>query len=629
MTDPQTHRRLGRTDGPGLPVPLIPRAVLYGSPYRSTPELSPDGTRIGYLAPVEGVLNVWIGPLDESSPARPVTTDRGKGIQMFGFCHDDRTLIYLQDHDGDENWRLYALDLETGETRCVTPAATQARLLAHTHRHPTTLLIALNKDNPKLHDVWGYDLRTGQLSLVEHNPGFASWLVDSDLSVRGGTTMSEDGGIVIHLRTDGTGGFRPWRELPTAEGAAGGDVLGFTRDGRLLLLTSYDSNAAKLISVDTDTGAEQVLAADAEVDITRVVLHPETLEPQAVVVTRDREEWTFLDPDFEAAFARMRATIDVDGELGIGRSVGDDGTWLVSVTPSDGPLRYYVHDRTTARTRLLFTVQPDLEHFRLARVEPYDIVSRDGLRVHGYVTFPPGVPRHDQPAVLYVHGGPWSRDFWTYNPDVQWLANRGYVCVQVNFRGSKGYGKAFCSAGDKEWAGRMHDDLVDALDYCVSEGWVDPERVAIMGSSYGGYAALVGAAFTPDLFCCAIDLCGPSNLLTLVESIPPYWRPMVAFMHAKIGDPVVERDLLWSRSPLCRINAIRIPVLIGHGANDPRVKQREAEQIVEALRARGVPHEYLLFPDEGHGLVDPMNRERFYAAAERFLAEHLGGRAEG
>ena len=629
MVNGDEEHRPGRTNEHHEAVPLIPRAVLYGNPYRSTPELSPDGTRIGYLAPTDGVLNVWVGPLDGSGPALPVTADRGAGIPAFGFCHDDRTLIYLQDSEGDENWRLYRLNLETGDTRCITPEAVQAKLLAHNHRYPTKLLIGLNKDNPELHDVYQCDLASGELTLVERNPGFTSWLVDSTLTVRGATTMTEDGGAVIHLRADSTREFLPWRELPASEGVAGADVLGFTRDGRsLLLLSSYDSEAARLISVEIATGAERVLAEDPQFDITRVELHPETLEPQAVVFAKDREEWVFIDPDFEAAFAQVRSTLDVDGEVGIGRSVRDGRTWLVSVMPSDGPMRYYVHDRTTGRSRLLFSVQPALEDYELARVEPYEFLTRDRLRVHGYVTFPPGGPRRDRAAVLYVHGGPWSRDFWSYNPDVQWLANRGYVCVQVNFRGSKGYGKAFCGAGDKEWGRRMQDDLVDAVAYCVSQGWIDPSRVAIMGSSYGGYAALAGAAFTPDLFRCAIDLCGPSNLLTLLESIPPYWKPMIAFMRAKVGDPVLERDLLLSRSPLSRVDAIRIPVLIAHGANDPRVKQAEAEQIVEALRTKGVPHEYLLFSDEGHGLVHPRNREQFYAAAERFLAEHLGGRAQ-
>jgi len=261
-------------------------------------------------------------------------------------------------------------------------------------------------------------------------------------------------------------------------------------------------------------------------------------------------------------------------------------------------------------------------------MEPFQFTARDGLVIHGYLTFPPGAPRRGLPAVLNVHGGPQVRDEWGLDPRAQWFANRGYLCIQVNYRGSTGYGKAFVTAGDREWGGKMHDDLVDAVGYVTGEGWADPARVAIFGGSYGGYAALVGATFTPEVFRCAIDLCGPSNLKTLIETIPPYWAPGVARFHRRVGDPAKDAEFMWSRSPLSRVRAIRIPLLIAQGANDPRVKQDESEQIVAALREAGIEHEYMLFEDEGHGLAKPENRLRFYAAAERFLAHHLGGRAE-
>jgi dipeptidyl aminopeptidase/acylaminoacyl peptidase len=244
------------------------------------------------------------------------------------------------------------------------------------------------------------------------------------------------------------------------------------------------------------------------------------------------------------------------------------------------------------------------------------------------VTFPPGLGRTGLPAVVDVHGGPQVRDTWGYNPEAQWLANRGYLCIQVNYRGSTGYGKAFVAAGDREWGGKMHDDLVDAVEYAVSQGWADRSKVAIYGGSYGGYAALVGAAFTPDVFCCAVDVVGPSNLKTLLETVPPYWAPMIAQLYRRVGNPETDAEFLWSRSPLSRARDIRIPLLIAQGANDPRVKQAESEQIVAALTEAGIDHEYMLFPDEGHGFAKPENRIRFYTAAERFLAKYLGGRYE-
>ena len=261
-------------------------------------------------------------------------------------------------------------------------------------------------------------------------------------------------------------------------------------------------------------------------------------------------------------------------------------------------------------------------------MEPVTFTARDGLTIHGYATFPPGVPRTGLPMVLLVHGGPWARDSWSFDAEAQWLANRGYLAVQVNFRGSTGYGKAFVNAGNREWGGKMQDDLTDAVGYVLGQGWADPARVAIFGGSYGGYASLAGAAFTPDLFCCAVDIVGPSNLKTLIETIPPYWAPMIAQFHTRVGDPDKDAEFLWSRSPLARARDIRIPLLIAQGANDPRVKQAESEQIVTALTEAGIEHEYMLFPDEGHGFAKPENRLRFYAAAERFLARYLGGRAE-
>jgi dipeptidyl aminopeptidase/acylaminoacyl peptidase len=609
-------------------VPLIPRDVLFGNPERVSPALSPDGRRLGFIAPVDGVLNVWVGPADAPGEARPVTDDRGRGIRLFAFCHDDRTLLYLQDTDGDEDWRLYALDLEAGgDARLVTPGeGVHAVLLGHNRWNPTTVLVGLNADNPQLHDVYRLDLGSGSLDKVEANPGFAGWIVDSDLQIRGGVAMTEDGGAVVQLR-QADGSYSPWL-MVAPEDVATTDVLGYTRDGSaLLMLSSVDANTARLVRLDLASGAESVLAEDPVYDVSGVVLHPETLEPQSVVFAKERDEWWHLDQDFGHEVDALRARLR--GDVGISRSVRDDRRWLVTDMPSDGAVHYHVLDRDTGELTFLFAHKPALDDYELAPMEPFSYTARDGLQIHGYVTFPPGVERHDLPALLDVHGGPWARDDWGYDPEAQWMANRGYVCIQVNFRGSTGYGKAFGNAGDKQWGRAMHTDLLDAVDHVVARGWVDRSRVAVYGGSYGGYAALAGAAFSPDVFRCAVDIVGPSNLLTLLASVPEYWKPQIAFMHTKVGDPETERDMLWERSPLSRVDDIRIPVLVAQGRNDPRVKVTEAEQIVGALREKGIDHEYLLFEDEGHGLARPENRERFYAAAERFLATHLGGRSEG
>lgn len=608
-------------------VPLIPRDVLFGNPERMAAALSPDGTLLGFVAPEEGVLNVWVGPADDPDAAKPVTHDRGRGVRTFAFCHDDRTLVYLQDTDGDEDWRLYALDLGSAEARLVTPGeGVHAMILGHNRWNRTTMLVGLNADDPALHDVYRFDLDTGAFDKVETNPGYAGWLVDSDLSIRGGVTMDADGGAVVHLRDPESGTDAPWLQIAPEDVATTG-VYGFSRDGSsMFLLSSVGVNASRLLRVDLATGSETVLAQDAAYDVADVLSDPDTLEPQSVAFLKEREEWVHLDPEFGAEVDALRDRLR--GEVGISRAERSDRRWLVTDTPSDGPVHYHIYDRDSGDLTFLFAHKPALDSYELAVMEPFTLTARDGLELHGYVTLPPGTDAHGLPAVVTVHGGPWARDTWGYDPEAQWLANRGYACVQVNFRGSTGYGKAFGNAGDKQWGRTMHTDLLDAVDHLVGLGWIDRDRVGVYGGSYGGYAALVGAAFTPDVFRCAVDMVGPSNLLTLLASVPEYWKPQIAFMYAKVGNPETEHDLLWERSPLSRVDDIAIPVLVAQGKNDPRVKVAEAEQIVDALAEKGIDHEYLLFEDEGHGLAKPENRERFYAAVERFLAQHLGGRQQ-
>jgi dipeptidyl aminopeptidase/acylaminoacyl peptidase len=613
-------------------VDLIPRQTLFGNPERVSPHISPDGTRLAWIAPHEGVLNVWTAPASAGAgvdweAAKVVTDDADRGIRQFAWAHDGRHLLYLQDTGGDENWRLHDVDLETMQRRDLTPFdGVQARLLAMEPKFPTEILIALNRDNPELHDVYRLDLVTGELVKEVENPGFIGWVADPHLVVRGSVAPRPDGSVVLMVRDSADD---DWRELLTvgAEDAVTTGPIEFSDDGgSLLALSSVGANTGRLVRIDLATGEQQVLAEDPEADVSDVRIHPDTREPQIVTFQKDRSQYLVLDPSVAGDLEAIRALHPGDPVF---TSADDaDATWLVAFTNDSGPIQYFTYDRASKTGRFLFENRPELSRYRLASMEPFSFTARDGLTVHGYVTFPPEGGRAGLPAVLDVHGGPWARDNWGFNPEAQWLANRGYLCVQVNFRGSTGYGKAFINAGDREWGGRMHDDLVDAVGFITGQGWADPARVAIYGGSYGGYAALVGASFTPDLFSCAVDIVGPSNLKTLIETIPPYWAPLIAQYHRRVGDPATDADFLWSRSPLSRVHDIRIPLLIAQGANDPRVKRAESEQIVAALREAGIEHEYLLFPDEGHGFAKPENRLRFYAAAEKFLARHLGGRSE-
>jgi dipeptidyl aminopeptidase/acylaminoacyl peptidase len=610
---------------------LIPRQVLFGNPERTSPRLSRDGNRLAWTAPHEGVLNVWVAPMTAAGvdwdAAQVVTEDTDRGIRAFGWAHDDRHLLYVQDTAGDENWRLYDVDLDTMQRRDLTPFdGVQARIVAADRKFPTQILIGLNRRDRKLHDVYRLDLVTGELTLEVPNPGWVGWVADAHLVVRAALQPQPDAGYIVQVR-DGQGA--DWRPLLTVGGddAPGAHLIAFSEDGgSLFAITSVGADTARLVRIDVATGAMQVLAEDPEADVGGVRVHPDTRRPEIAICRKDRAEYLVLDETVAADLTAIRALHPGDPVF----HGADDAnaTWLVGFTNDTGPVPFYAYDRAARKGRFLFEHQPELSRYQLAPMEPFRFTARDGLVIHGYLTFPPGADRRGLPTVLYVHGGPQARDVWGFDSRAQWMANRGYLCVQVNYRGSAGYGKAFVTAGDREWGGKMHDDLVDAVAHVTGEGWADAARVAIVGGSYGGYAALVGAAFTPDVFCCAVDLCGPSNLKTLIETIPPYWAPVVARFYRRVGNPAKDAEFMWSRSPLSRVSDIRIPLLIGQGANDPRVKQAEAEQIVAALKQAGIEYEYMLFPDEGHGLAKPENRLRFYAAVERFLARHLGGRAE-
>ncbi|MCU1493035.1 MAG: family peptidase [Acidimicrobiaceae bacterium] len=630
-------------------VELIPRTVLFGNPERLGPRLSPDGKQLAWLAPAEGVLNVWVAPAaDEQTvapvggvaeasheatsavdwaAARVVTDDHDRGVRTFTWAHDGRHILYLQDRGGDENWRLYDVDLPTMARRDLTPFDNvQVQLIAVDKRFPTDVLVGINLDNPELHDVYHLDLVSGQVRKTVTNPGFVGWLADAEMEVRAAVAPQPDGGFVLMVRDEPAQDWRPLMTVSDEDALTTGPVSFSVEGSSLLALSSVGSETAHLVRINLADGTTEELAADPAADITDIRLDPDTWEPQMATVLKDRAELIVLDPALTEDLEVVRSLHPGDPSIGGGDD--RDASWLVAFNQDAGPISYFAYERGSRRGRFLFDHQPALSRYTLASMEPFSFQSRDGLTIHGYLTFPPGLERTELPTVLFVHGGPWARDAWGYDPNAQWLANRGYLCLQVNFRGSTGYGKSFVNAGNKEWGGRMHDDLVDARSFVVDQGWADALRIGICGGSYGGYAALVGASFTPDLFRCAVDIVGPSNLITLIESIPPYWAPEIEIFHRRVGNPETEKDFLWSRSPLSRVRDIRIPLLIAQGANDPRVKQAEAEQIVAALREAGVEHEYLLFPDEGHGFAKPENRLRFYAAAEAFLARHLGGRIE-
>jgi dipeptidyl aminopeptidase/acylaminoacyl peptidase len=606
--------------------PLIPRTVLFGNPEKVSPQLSPDGRHLAYIAPdKKNVLQVWLRTVGKDDD-RPLTADKKRGIRTYLWAFDGRHLLYEQDTDGDENFHVHAVNVKTVEDRDLTPFKGVRAIIVDVDRvAPREILVGLNKKDKRKFDVYRIALDGGEPRFDTDNPGnVVGWTADAMFQVRAANARTPDGGADLLVR-DATD--KPWRKVrhwgPEEEGHA---VL-FSEDGKsLYVLGNHDANAIRLLKLDVASGKEEVMASDTEYDVAGVLAHPTKRTVQAVSFNKDKVTWKVLDPDVApdfAALAKLRA-----GEFKVVSRDLADKTWLVAYVTDNGPVYYYAYDRGTKAGKFLFSHQPKLEGLALAPMRPISFKARDGLTVHGYLTTPVGVPAKGLPTVLLVHGGPWARDSWGYSPMVQWLANRGYAVLQVNYRGSTGYGKKFLNAGNREWAGKMHDDLLDAVTWAVKKGVADPKKVAIMGGSYGGYATLVGLAFSPDVFACGVDIVGPSNLVSLLKTIPPYWGPMKALFTTRVGDLEKEEAFLKERSPLFRVDRIKAPLLIGQGANDPRVKQAESDQIYEALKKAGRDVQYVIYADEGHGFARPENRLHFYAIAEAFLARYLGGRAE-
>ncbi len=646
---------------------FIARDVLLGNPDKAMARISPDGKRMSYLAPVDGVLNVWVGPVDDPAAAKPVTEDKKRGVRIYFWAYTNKHIIYLQDTGGDENWHVYVTDLESGETKNLTPMeGVRAQIDEVSHLHPTEIMVGLNNRDPRLHDIHKLNIETGELTLVQENPGFLAFKLDHNYEVRFGVLSTPDGGMEVFTpkaKPKGKGkgkGKKKGKNKKTEEVEAPTDPMaainenwesftkipmedslttfpiGFDKEATsLYMIDSRNRDTAAFVTLNLESGESKVVAEDPRADLQDLMIHPTEFTVEAAGFTYDRKHWTILDKTIEKDFAALKKVADGDFEV-TARTL-DDTQWIVAFVVDDGPVRYYRYNRTDGKTHFLFTNRSALEKLPMVPMHPEIIDSRDGLKLVNYLSLPPGSdedgdgrPDEPLPLVLNVHGGPWARVSWDYDPQHQWFANRGYAVLSVNFRGSTGFGKKFLNAGNKEWAKKMHDDLIDSVEWAVSEGIAIKDRVAIYGGSYGGYAALVGLTFTPEYFACGVDIVGPSNLITLLETIPPYWAPMIEQFTQRVGDHRTEegRALLKERSPLTHADKIQRPLLIAQGANDPRVKQAESDQIVDAMNAKKIPVTYVLYPDEGHGFARPENRISFYAVTEAFLEECLGGRSE-
>ena len=616
---------------------LISVEDLFSAPERTAATISPDGTRIAYLAPWQNRLNVWVQDVDDDATARCVTADETRSVYIYRWTDNPRWMLYMQDSGGDENWHVYRVDLENPDTPAVdlTPFPGTRASFELPKRLPGKAIVQINKRNPELFDVYELDIATGELTLRAENPGnVVTWLSgpSGDLFTN---TLTAEGDVEISYWDPATSTLRPVKVYDGSDYPLGIFPVTVTPDGKGIWLPSYEnSDRSRLVVVDVADGTETEIDSHPTFDVgnqmvlpSPFILCPRTGELIGVRYYGERQVIHPLDSNFAAVLDNLVKLSD--GDLA-SVSADDRGRrWVVSFTHDRDPWATYLYDHSTGESRLLFRPYARLNPDALAPMTPVTITSRDGLDLHAYLTLPVGIEPRDLPLVLLVHGGPWARDCWGFQPDVQLLANRGYAVLQVNFRGSTGYGKAFTKAAIGEFAGKMHDDLIDAVDWAVKQGYADRDKVAIYGGSYGGYAALVGVTFTPDVFAAAIDYVGISSLANFMRTLPNVARPFLATnWHAYVGDPndpAQEADML-ARSPITKVDQIRTPLLVIQGANDSRVVQAESDNLVEALRARGVEVEYMVKADEGHGFLNPDNQIDMNHAVERFLAQHLGGR---
>jgi dipeptidyl aminopeptidase/acylaminoacyl peptidase len=609
-------------------VPLIERAKLFGNPTRTGGQLSPDGKWLGFIAPRDGVLNVWVAPVDRPNDARPLTAEKVRPIRSYFWAPDSKQVLFVNDKGGDENFLLYGVDLASGAQKALTPfEKTTVQVVGMSDSIKDRILIGVNNRDPRWHDIQELNLSTGKLTPVFQNDGYAGFLSDDQLRLRIAVKPRPDSGVDYYRVVDNKVEATPFTRVDY-EDASSTSPLGFTADGKTLYWgDARGRDTRALLAQDMATGKFTTIGANDRADVGGGLTNPKTGVVEAYSVNFHRNEYVPVGDAVKGDLAFLKA--QKKGEFYIGSRTDADDKWLVTFDPVTAPSSTWLYDRRAKKLSELYTPRSELVGAPLVAMESVDIPTRDGMSMVSYLTRPKGATTAT-PMVLLVHGGPWARDTYGFNGYHQWLANRGYAVLSVNFRSSTGFGKKFVQAGDKQWGRKMHDDLIDAVDWAVKRGVTTKDNVAIMGGSYGGYATLAGLTMTPDAFACGVDIVGPSNLFTLLKTIPPYWEAGKQQMYRRMGDPGTPEGqaLLKERSPLTYADQIKKPLLIGQGANDPRVNVAESDQIVAAMKARNIPVTYVVFPDEGHGFARPANNIAFNAVAENFLAKCLGGRAE-
>ncbi len=617
--------------------PLIDRETFFGDPKLARSQISPDGNYISFLKPYNGVLNIWVKTIDQKfDDARPLTADTARPIRGYFWSQDSKFILYVQDKGGDENFRIYKVDPAT-EGDPVPPSTdltpmekVRATIIDVPRNKPDQIIIGLNDRDPKLHDVYKLNLKTGERILIrENNNNMAGWVTDTEGNLKLGIRVTPDGGSeILKLLKDTVESIYQVNNEETAS------PVHFTPDGSgFYLITNKGDELDKteLVLFNLKDGSTKLIDKDPEneVDLSNAIFSDITHKLLATVYVGDKQRIYPKDEEFARQFEIMRKVLPV-GDVNLNSVTADEKKWILSVSSDVNPGSVYIFNIETGKAEFLYKSRPELNNDYLAEMKPVSYKARDGMTIHGYLTLPKGVDSENLPTVMFIHGGPWYRDKWGYNAMVQFLANRGYAVLQPNFRGSTGYGKEYLNSGNKQWGLAMQNDIADGANWLVKEGFAESKRICIAGGSYGGYATLAGLAFTPDLYAAGFDIVGPSNIITLLKSIPPYWAPIKKIFDVRVGDMNNPDDLklLENVSPLNHAKAITAPLYVVQGANDPRVNKAESDQIVVALRDLGRDVEYMVAPDEGHGFAGLKNRMAMIVAMEKFLSKHIGGRLQ-
>ena len=630
---PATAQEEPQTAAPAAPPRLIPRDIIFGNPDRTLARISPDGEHLSWLAPDNGIMNVWVAPADDPDNATVITHDDYRGIQTYSWAPNSEFIYYIQDDGGNENFHVYSANIANGDVNDLTPVANgvRAQIEAVSADHPDQLVVGLNERDSQVFDLYLVHGKTGERELILENPGFMAWVIDHDLEPRLGQAQTQDGGANL---VDMEGNIVA--AIPTADFLTTGAIGFDAGNDAIYMMDSRGRDKAALTRLSLDSGETTVLAESDLADVSDVLVDARNHEPIAYNVNYLKSSWSALNDETEADLEVLTEVLP--GSLQIVATTQDMSKWIVHEDATRKSGAYYIYDRDSKTVRKMLDQRPALADYTLAPMHALELESRDGLTLVSYLTLPPGsdadgdgIPEEALPMVLWVHGGPWWRNEYGYHSVHQWLANRGYAVLSVNYRGSTGFGKAFTRASVGEWAGRMHDDLIDAVEWAISSDVAIEDRIAIGGGSYGGYATLVGLTFTPDTFACGVDIVGPANLITLLESFPDYWQPFLeGTFYLDLGNPANEedREFMMSRSPISRVDEISAPLLVGQGQNDPRVTKIESDQIVESMAERELPVTYINFPDEGHGFARPENRLAFFSVMEGFLEGCLRGTSE-